>query len=1613
MSQLYTRRNIIVSLLISLTVVSFFVWYTYRNMKKAGYETRTVNTTLQSLRSLEDLMDHLQDIETGYRGYLISGDKQFLPPYNAALQNLEKDTLLIKTLYPLYPQRKDKLDALLKKVKTKTELSIFTVSQLNNYNPDSAYTQIHSGRGRLIMDSIRQLVLVLENEDRKVLQYSNMQRDEAASLTTRLFGIMAVVCIISLIILFLQILRGLKRQDSNEKKIAYLADMVEQTGDAIISANTAFTILSWNKGAEEMYGYKKNEAIGNKYHLLLQSRRSDVARNMVVEKLKATGYFAEEVEYIRKNGKPIYVQASYTILKGKENTVTGCSIIHRDITEKKKAEKLLLDFNEKLNSEVQEKTLEIKEVLDRFKIITRATNDVVWDTDLKNGTVWWNDNFYEKLGYTLADGTNSMHFWDEHLHPDDKERVTGHINYVLQQSSANIWSNEYRFRKADGNYINIYDRSYVMRDENGKAIRMIGSMADVTDLFAAREELNQSEEKYRALVEQATDGIFLASTTGQFVLVNSSACKLLGYSIEELMQLSIDDITDKENTSDESLRFAELRQVKNLITERVLKTKYGELIRVEVNARPLNDGRLLSFVRDITEKRKVEEAIVKSNARFHIISKATSDIVWDWNLQDENLWWNDNYYTNLGYKKQKEFVPIEDWYNHIHPGDIARIKNKIRKAISGTDSVWRDEYRYAKSDGTYLNFLDRGYIIRDREGKAYRMIGSMADITDLFLTREELKQSEERYRSLIEQASEAIMIYSFDGTIHSSNISAVSLTGYTPEEFSKLTIKDFLIGDMIVDHSKYEAILSGNAATFNRQFKRKDGSVIEIEITAKLLSDGKIIAFGRDITERKKAEEALRKSEIYLRGTLDATNDGILTIDNTGKVINANNRFAELWHISPQLMEQKDDEALLGYVTDQLADPGTFISRVKDLYQSDKTDFDILQFKDKRIFERYSTPLLLNKDIVGRVWSFRDITERKKAEVNQQRQFDELQQLYNLSVKFGQEKEVEKIYEHAINSLLNGLMADRCSILLFDAEGVMRFKAAKGLSDGYIQATQGHSPWSMGTKNPASIFIENIATDESMMQWRDIILNEGIVSLAFIPLIYQDRLIGKCMIYYNERHHFSENEIQFAQTIAHNIAFSVERNRANEALQASENRYHSLVEQAADAIALFDAKGKILEVNNSAVQLLGYTHKELMKLSLADILTDEEILKNPVQYDLLEKGLSTIKQRKMRRKDGQIVITEVNSKILPDGRFLSMVRDLTDRIEAQKQIEKEKELSDNIIDSMPGVFYLYDEKGKFIRWNKQLEIVTGYSTKEIASIHPTQFFEGEEKKYIEQRIAKVFSEGVSDAEADFIFKNGNSKPYYFKAILINFEGRPCLLGTGIDISDRKKAEKELNDSYKAIRKLTSHLQNVREEDRAHIAREIHDELGQQLTVLKMDVSWINKRIGPTDDVVKQKMNDLLNMLDETVKTVRRISSELRPSLLDDLGLTAAMEWQLQEFKKRSDIKISFTTPAAEIDLPDMVKIGLFRIFQESLTNVVRHSQAKKLKISLLHKDNNLILSIEDDGKGFDKDKIANKRTLGILGMRERTSMIGGSYEITGTPGKGTTVVVIIPSDVLV
>lgn len=215
-------------------------------------------------------------------------------------------------------------------------------------------------------------------------------------------------------------------------------------------------------------------------------------------------------------------------------------------------------------------------------------------------------------------------------------------------------------------------------------------------------------------------------------------------------------------------------------------------------------------------------------------------------------------------------------------------------------------------------------------------------------------------------------------------------------------------------------------------------------------------------------------------------------------------------------------------------------------------------------------------------------------------------------------------------------------------------------------------------------------------------------------------------------------------------------------------------------------------------------------------------------------------------------------------------------------------------------------------------------------------------------------------------------------------------------------------SYTQLRELSDHLLNIRETERTRISREIHDELGQQLTILKMDLSWLNQKLKKySDPGVLQKTGDALKVLNETIKSVRRIATELRPSMLDDLGLIEAMEWQSKEFEKRSGIKILFEsdTPCAPVD--NDVATSLFRIYQEGLTNIARHANAKTVFSILQVMDKQVTLTIADDGAGFDMETLTIKKTLGLLGMKERALMMGGRFDIKSKPGEGTTIVVAI------
>lgn len=229
-----------------------------------------------------------------------------------------------------------------------------------------------------------------------------------------------------------------------------------------------------------------------------------------------------------------------------------------------------------------------------------------------------------------------------------------------------------------------------------------------------------------------------------------------------------------------------------------------------------------------------------------------------------------------------------------------------------------------------------------------------------------------------------------------------------------------------------------------------------------------------------------------------------------------------------------------------------------------------------------------------------------------------------------------------------------------------------------------------------------------------------------------------------------------------------------------------------------------------------------------------------------------------------------------------------------------------------------------------------------------------------------------------------------------------------EILEREKAQKELSFITDKLRKLTKRIQVIREEENKIIAREIHDELGQALTAIKIDVAWLSKRFS-NDGPLIESLFTISNTIDETIKTVRKISTRLRPRLLDELGLFPAIEWQVKEFQSRTGINCNLMLPEEISNISSTASSAIFRIFQEAITNIARHSNAKGVNIEITANSRGvLVMMIKDNGNGLPENYLKKEHSLGILSMQERASSIGGNFYIKSEHGKGTEVLLKVP-----
>lgn len=229
-------------------------------------------------------------------------------------------------------------------------------------------------------------------------------------------------------------------------------------------------------------------------------------------------------------------------------------------------------------------------------------------------------------------------------------------------------------------------------------------------------------------------------------------------------------------------------------------------------------------------------------------------------------------------------------------------------------------------------------------------------------------------------------------------------------------------------------------------------------------------------------------------------------------------------------------------------------------------------------------------------------------------------------------------------------------------------------------------------------------------------------------------------------------------------------------------------------------------------------------------------------------------------------------------------------------------------------------------------------------------------------------------------------------------------------AEHARLEEALEKSVEEFHYLYAHIQSAIEGERRSIAREIHDELGQMLTAMKMDLSWLSKRQEKWGTSTIKKVREMAFLVDDTILKVQRIATELRPGILDDLGIVAALEYAIEEFQQRSGINCRLNAEPENLDLDPETATGIFRIFQEALTNISRHAEATSVSVSLKKKGNWLLMQLKDNGIGIREEQTSGKHSFGLIGMRERASLLGGKLQIKGIPGKGTTITLSAPFD---
>lgn len=498
--------------------------------------------------------------------------------------------------------------------------------------------------------------------------------------------------------------------------------------------------------------------------------------------------------------------------------------------------------------------------------------------------------------------------------------------------------------------------------------------------------------------------------------------------------------------------------------------------------------------------------------------------------------------------------------------------------------------------------------------------------------------------------------------------------------------------------------------------------------------------------------------------------------------------------------------------------------------------------------------------------------------------------------------------------------------------------------------------------------------------------------------------------------------VVLAVSIALIWRLSVERKAARRAFANVSARVGAIVDSAMDAILSIDESQRIVLVNASAERVFGWSRNDLIGQPIDMLIPHRH--RHAHHGHIRRFSLTGETSRRMGdktvlhgiRKSGEEFPIEASiSHLVEDGHaiYTVILRDITTRVRAEEALAASESRLRAVLESAMDAIITVDESQCIIFFNEAAERIFLCPRSEALGSRLERFLPERFRQAHAGHIRRFGETGSSSrrmgGQAVVLALRANGEEFPVESSISQVDSASGRLFTVIlrDITERLRAESELQRSREELRELASVSHNIREQEKSRIARELHDELAQALTALKMDVSWLAERI-PEDGGYRPKLQSMQNLLDTTVAATRRISSDLRPLLLDDLGFSPAVEWLASNFTQRSGIPCELAANAADIDLPDPQATAVFRMLQECLTNIARHAKATQVEINLERDDREIAVSVRDNGCGFDSTAPRKATSFGLLGLRERANLLDGRVIITSTPGQGTLVDIRVP-----